>query len=218
MTRSLRSPYRAAWLAALALAGCAVGPDFKPEVPASPPSFADWHGGSPALIPPQARTDTAAPAGWTMFGDPVLDALEAHALTANADLQGAALRFLQSRAQRSIVESQQAPQLNASAGLTRLRQSENGETRRLLDAFDPPNQEQLIQVLSEPHNFYQAGFDASWELDLWGRVRRATSACTLSCTWASRACEAPTLASADSTARRTRPQRSSSHEASKPAW
>jgi NodT family efflux transporter outer membrane factor (OMF) lipoprotein len=173
MTRSLRSPYRAAWLAALALAGCAVGPDFKPETPAAPPSFADWHGGSPALIPPQARTDTAAPAGWTMFGDPVLDALEARALTANADLQGAALRFLQSRAQRSVVESQQAPQLNAGAGVTRLRQSENGETRRLLDAIHPPNQEQLIQVLSEPHYFYQAGFDASWELDLWGRVRRA---------------------------------------------
>jgi NodT family efflux transporter outer membrane factor (OMF) lipoprotein len=142
-------------------------------VPASPPSFADWHGGSPALIPPQARMDTPPPAGWTMFGDPVLDALEAHALAANADLQTAALRFLQSRAQRSVVESQQAPQLNGSAGVTRLRQSENGETRRLLDAFNPPNQEQLIQVLSEPHNFYQAGFDASWELDLWGRVRRA---------------------------------------------
>jgi len=173
MTRSLRSPYRAAWLAALALAGCAVGPDFKPETPAAPPSFADWHGGSPALIPPQARTDTAAPAGWTMFGDPVLDALEARALAANADLQTAALRFLQSRAQRSVVESQKAPQINAGAGVTRLRQSENGETRRLLDAINPPNQEQLIQVLSEPHYFYQAGFDASWELDLWGRIRRA---------------------------------------------
>ena len=180
MRTSVRPLHRVAWLAALAAlttlttAGCAVGPDFKAQAPASPPSFADWHGGSPALVPPQARADAAAaPAGWAMFGDPVLDALEDRALAANADLQTAALHFLQSRAQRSAVESQAVPQLNASAGVTRLRQSENGETKRLLDAFNPPNQAQLIQVLSEPHDFYQAGFDASWELDLWGRVRRS---------------------------------------------
>ena len=173
MTRSLRSPYRAAWLAALALAGCAVGPDFKPETPAAPPSFADWHGGSPALIPPQARTDTAAPAGWTMFGDPVLDALEARALTANADLQGAALRFAaepRATQRRRVAAGPAAQRRRRRDAAAPERERRDPATARRHPSAQP---EQLIQVLSEPHYFYQAGFDASWEIDLWGRVRRA---------------------------------------------
>ena len=59
---------------------------------------------------------------------------------------------------------------------TRQRQSEVGSGTRLIDALNPSNREQLIGALSEPHNLYQAGFDASWELDLWGRVRRAVEA------------------------------------------
>ena len=178
MTSSIRSPHRTAGLAALMLAGCAVGPDFKPEVPASPPSFSAWHGGSPELIAPQERerTSMAPPAGWTMFGDPVLDALEARALAASPDLQTAALRFAQSRTQLLVVQSQRVPQVNASAGARRARQSEDGDPTRLIGALNPANREQLIQTLSEPHDLFQAGFDASWEIDVWGRVRRSIEA------------------------------------------
>ena len=168
----------AATLAILAalLAGCAaVGPDFKAPTLDAPADFAAWHGGSAELADatraaPAAR---AAPRDWSVFHDPVLDALLARALTANPDVRTAALRFAQSRAQRGIVDAQQGVQVNASAGATRLRQSENGETTRMLDAINPPNSADIVQVLSAPHDFYQAGFDASWELDLWGRVRRA---------------------------------------------
>ncbi|MBO9648469.1 MAG: efflux transporter outer membrane subunit [Variovorax sp.] len=165
----------AALIAAVMLTGCAVGPDFKPQTPEAPADFAAWHGGSLELSGAQrtAPSASAAPQDWSMFNDPVLDALQKRALAANSDLQTAALRFLQSRAQQGVVESQKGIQVNASAGVTRLRQSEFGETRRLLDAINPPNQAELIQILSEPHNFYQVGFDASWEIDLWGRVRRS---------------------------------------------
>jgi NodT family efflux transporter outer membrane factor (OMF) lipoprotein len=159
--------------AALVLAGCAVGPDFKAPTPEAPADFSAWHGGSPELLDPQLRGTASAPIGWSVFADPVLDALQARALAANHDVQTAALRFAQSRTQRQAAEAQRGPQLNASAAATRQRQSEFGSGTRLVDALNPSNREELIGVLSEPHNLYQAGFDAAWELDLWGRVRRS---------------------------------------------
>ena len=170
-----RLPAVLACIAAL-LAGCAaVGPDFKAPTPDAPADFADWHGGAAELADAErsAPAASAAPRGWTMFGDPVLDALLERALVANPDLQTAALRFAQSRAQRGIARAQQGVQVNASAAATRLRASESGEASRMLDAINPPNRQELVKFLSDPHNFYQAGFDASWEIDLWGRVRRA---------------------------------------------
>ena len=163
-------------LAALMLAGCAVGPDFKAPAPEAPADFSAWHGGSAELLDAQARDAAGTPLGWSAFGDPVLDALMAKALAANHDLQTAALRFAQSRVQRQQAEARRGPQLNASAAVARQRQSEVGSGTRLIDALNPSNREQLIGALSEPHNLYQAGFDASWELDLWGRVRRAVEA------------------------------------------
>ena len=164
-------------LAALMLAGgCAVGPDFKAPAPEVPADFSAWHGGSAELLDAQARDAAGTAIGWSAFADPVLDALMAKALAANHDLQTAALRFAQSRVQRQQAEAQRGPQLNASLAAMRQRQSEVGSGTRLIDALNPSNREQLIGALSEPHNLYQAGFDASWELDLWGRVRRAVEA------------------------------------------
>ncbi|OUM03935.1 RND transporter [Variovorax sp. JS1663] len=163
-------------LAALLLAGCAVGPDFKPSTPEAPADFSAWHGGSTELLDAQVRSTQGAPIGWSAFADPVLDALMDKAKGANHDLQSATLRFTQSRVQRQQAEAQRGPQLNASAAASRQRQSEVGSGTRLIDALNPSNREQLIGVLSEPYNLYQAGFDASWELDLWGRVRRSIEA------------------------------------------
>jgi NodT family efflux transporter outer membrane factor (OMF) lipoprotein len=164
-------------LVALLVAGCAVGPDFKPTVPDAPAEFSAWHGGSTELVDPPGRGGAAAaPVDWSMFADPVLDALEARVLAANHDLQTAALRFAQSRAQRQVADAQRGPKLDAKASGSRQRQSEFGEATRLIDALNAPNRDALIGVLSEPHNLFQAGFDASWELDLWGRVRRSIEA------------------------------------------
>jgi NodT family efflux transporter outer membrane factor (OMF) lipoprotein len=161
-------------LFALALGGCTtVGPDFDPSTPAAPPDWSAWHGGAPELL---AQRPAPGLPGAPAFGDPVLRTLLARAGAANHDLQTAALRFAQSRAQARIAAAQGGLQLNASAGVARQRQSESGASTRLLDVIAPANRDQLVTALSEPFNLYQAGFDASWELDLWGRVRRSVEA------------------------------------------
>jgi len=164
----------------LLLGGCAVGPDHRPAQVQAPADWSAWHGGSAALL---GAERTAVPAGiasgdWKAFGDPLLDRLQARALAANHDLQTAALRFAQSRVQRTAAAAQQAPQLNASGSINRQRQSESGAATRMIDALGSSvaNRDQLIRTLSEPYNLYQAGFDASWEIDLWGRVRRSIEA------------------------------------------
>ena len=77
--------------AALALAACAVGPDFqrpKPDVPAA------WSAKSSSAAPSQANPGAAAEAAWwTSFGDPELSALIGRAAAANLDLQQAGLRI-----------------------------------------------------------------------------------------------------------------------------
>ncbi|SDZ53374.1 efflux transporter, outer membrane factor (OMF) lipoprotein, NodT family [Variovorax sp. YR266] len=165
---------------AFILAGCAVGPDHKPVEARAPADWSAWHSGSPALLGAerQGSFGGVASGDWKAFGDPVLDRLEAMVLASNPDLQTAALRFAQSRVQRTTTAAQQGPQLNASAGVTRQRQSESGSATRMIDALGSSvsNRDQLIRTLSEPYNLYQAGFDASWEIDLWGRVRRAIEA------------------------------------------
>ncbi|MDQ0032584.1 NodT family efflux transporter outer membrane factor (OMF) lipoprotein [Variovorax boronicumulans] len=174
----------AAAAAALALlvGGCAVGPDHKPSEPRTPADWSSWHGGSPTLLGAERgaapATASITSGDWKAFNDPVLDRLQAVVLAANPDLQTAALRFAQSRVQRATAAAQRGPQVNASAGATRQRQSESGAATRMIDALGSSvaNKDQLIRTLSEPYNLYQAGFDASWEIDLWGRVRRAVEA------------------------------------------
>jgi NodT family efflux transporter outer membrane factor (OMF) lipoprotein len=162
-------------LLCLTLVGCAaVGPDFRaPEVQA-PASYGDWHGGAASL------RDTALEAGtsqsFARFDDPVLRGLQEQALAANLEVRSAALRFAQSRMARNVAAGALGPQVNAHAGATRQRQSESGAGTRMVDAIAPPNRDALIAKLSDPFELYQAGFDASWELDLWGRVRRSVEA------------------------------------------
>ncbi|MEJ8855136.1 efflux transporter outer membrane subunit [Variovorax robiniae] len=172
---------RAVTVAALViLAGCAVGPDYKAAAIDAPADFSAWHGGSAKLAPAPQRASVpgAAPFGWSVFADPTLDALQARALAANNDLKTAALRFAQSRVQGDATRSQQWPQVNGSGSVQRVRESENGDFRRIISAINPGSVEELVKVLSDPHDMFQAGFDASWELDFWGRVRRSIEAAT----------------------------------------
>lgn len=174
------SAYFACSALALLLAGCAMGPDHRPAEPQAPADWSAWHGGSQALLGTERTVaPTAVASGdWKAFNDPLLDRLQARALEANHDLQGAAVRFAQSRVQRTATAAQQAPQLNASGSVNRQRQSETGAATRMIDALGSSvsNRDQLIRTLSEPYNLYQVGFDASWEIDLWGRVRRSIEA------------------------------------------
>jgi NodT family efflux transporter outer membrane factor (OMF) lipoprotein len=149
-----------AWTAlsvALFLCGCTASPDFvRPE--------SGLH--EAALTPRADHVDVATPSGsdvpiqwWTLFGDALLSDLQSRAQAANLDLQVATTRIEQSRAQLGIASSYLLPSVGASAGYTREALSDNGK----LAALGAP---------STPGDFWQLGFDASWELDLWGRARR----------------------------------------------
>jgi NodT family efflux transporter outer membrane factor (OMF) lipoprotein len=163
-------------LAALALAGCsAVGPDFVKPVPATPDDWTSWRSADESLRqPPGAGLPVPTP-WWTAFHDPLLDRLQQEALAASPDLYTAALRFAQARVQRGVADAQRGPELGLAAGLSQQRQSEYGASTRMFDVIGG-NRQALAKFLSQPFTLHQAGFDASWEPDLWGRVRRSLEA------------------------------------------
>jgi multidrug efflux system outer membrane protein len=139
-------------LAALALAGCVtVGPDYhKPPTPV------------PQLQEMDAARESAAhfqAEWWKQFGDPVLDALIQRAAANNLDLRIAVARLDESRALLGGAKSQYLPDIESGISYARSREQTPGfgDQRNTVTA-------------------YQAGFDASWEIDLFGGVRRSVEA------------------------------------------
>ncbi|WP_437882178.1 efflux transporter outer membrane subunit [Pseudomonas sp. LRF_L74] len=171
------SEYRrfAACLIAVTLSGCSVGPDFAKPKPAAPADWASWHSADPQLPTPAVSGQTLPGQWWLVLDDRVLDQLQQMAFATSPDLRTAALHYAEARAQRRTVAAQRGPQLDASGGVSRERQSESGASTRLIGSIaqDPAP---LVKQLSEPFNLYQAGIDASWELDLWGRISRSIEA------------------------------------------
>lgn len=176
---------RVTWLLLLPLCGCAVGPDFRAPEAAAPDSWQSRHGGSADLAAPAAADGLSssgdAPGsarlpGWADLPDATLQELLSKADTANSDVQVAALRLAAARKQRVAVSAAGLPQVTGSAAATRQRISRNGSSTRILDAIGGANKDVLLDFLSSPYSVYDAGFDFSWELDLWGRVRRSLEA------------------------------------------
>jgi NodT family efflux transporter outer membrane factor (OMF) lipoprotein len=158
----------------LAASACAVGPDFvRPDAPAparlsASADFIVPDGGS---VPVNESIDER---WWMQFSDPLLDSLEARAMAANLDMRVAALRLAQSREQRVVAAAARSPGVNQKISYQRQRQSEAGVGTRIVNVVAPPeNRAAITDQLAEPFDVYQPGFDASWELDLWGRVRRS---------------------------------------------
>lgn len=138
------------------------------------------------------------PRWWRTFHDPTLDALIAQAHAGNLDLQQAVLRIVEARTQMQSAAAQGLPNLRASAsyqreqlGLKGFLQSNGvyGQVDQLgapnspVDAVAPgaglalrQQANNVLGRLTSPVNLWQAGFDASWELDLFGRVRRSVEA------------------------------------------
>lgn len=134
-----------------------VGPDYVAPNVAAPAAFRDadstlaWKTAEPA-------EQFARGEWWKIYGDPALDALESRALAANQDLQAAAARVEQARAAAGLARSNYWPQIAANGSVTRER------TSATTDNVFP---DQLTTT-------YRAPLSASWELDLFGRVRRLT--------------------------------------------
>jgi multidrug efflux system outer membrane protein len=133
--------------------------------------------------PPQALAEPAVPARWSesatapaglpqaLFDDPVLAALTARALEANQDIALAAARLREARAQAGLVAAASQPSLQAHASYARERESANAPRAVMLT---PAGEVETDRGRSE--NLYQAGFDAAWEIDLFGARRQAAGA------------------------------------------
>jgi multidrug efflux system outer membrane protein len=142
----------AALSAALILAGCvSVGPDYHRVQPATPQLQ--------GLDAAQESNAQFQSAWWKQFNDPTLDALIQRAAANNLDLRIAVARLHESRALLSNAKSDQLPTVDTDLNYTRARGQEPGFT------------DQRTTVTT-----YQAGFDASWELDLFGGIRRSVEA------------------------------------------
>jgi outer membrane protein, multidrug efflux system len=138
------------------LTGCvAVGPDYERAELTTP---ANWSEPLPGV------TDAAhANLGewWREFGDATLNELVERTLQHNHDLREAQSRIREARAIAGVARGGLAPEVDAEATGQRLRRSENDLTPL---------------VGNNPENIYQAGFDASWEIDLFGGLRRGVEA------------------------------------------
>ncbi|RDS84398.1 TolC family protein [Dyella psychrodurans] len=178
--------------AAILLAGCTVGPNFTRPDAKLPGAWCGARCEAKQAVPSQTAPAPMSTAWWTSFNDPELVRLEERVADANLDLKVASLRLAESRAERSITAADEYPTVDGNASAVRERASANGVTSiagaltQSTHAATAANGTGAgVSVSpsghngssgSAPFNLFQAGFDASWELDLWGRVRREVEA------------------------------------------
>lgn len=134
--------------------GCAIGPDYRRPSLNAP---AAWR-----ITEPEAK-DLADTAWWEQFGDPVLTGLITSALKENKDLRIAAARIEEFMGRYGITRAALFPQAVA-AGI--------GQKKAVTDYTNP----RWGSNAENPYSDFQAFLSASWELDIWGRIRRATEA------------------------------------------
>ena len=136
------------------LAGCAIGPDYQRPVFDTPKA---WR------VEEKDARDTANTAWWHQFDDGVLDGLIDEALKQNNDLRVATARVDEYVGRYWVGRSGLFPQIGAYGSATRDRASERGAAP-------------IPATVPNPSENYQAGFSGSWEIDIWGKLRRATEA------------------------------------------
>lgn len=153
-----------------ALSACTVGPDYQPPRIAAPDNWSE----PTAHLDQQAGAARRLTQWWTSFNDPELDHLVDEAVAGNHNLKIAAQRILAARADRTIAAAGYYPSLSTQAGAQRTQLSKN----------------LTLPIQPNLYNAFQMGFDASWEIDLFGKTRRTVEAAdaTLdSVTWDQRA-------------------------------
>jgi NodT family efflux transporter outer membrane factor (OMF) lipoprotein len=142
-------------LSLLISAACAVGPKY--HGPPAVPMSAGW-------VEPVA-TGSVEDAWWRSLGDPTLDDLVQSAMAHNADVRVATAQLAEARANRSAAAAARWPQVDISGSATRNEVSGNGEIPIA-----------HIPGFNRRYGLFDAGFDASWELDLWGRIAKGVEA------------------------------------------
>lgn len=140
------------------LTGCAIGPNYKRPVVQTPAEYR-----APERLAGPADKASLADVAWaSLFQDETITRLVKTALLQSHDLEAATQRVLEARAQLGVTRSQLAPQLTASGGFTAARSSSIGSFN-----FIPAGTNLAA-------SYTQAGLNLSWELDVWGRIRRLT--------------------------------------------
>jgi len=183
---SIRTPALAV-LVCFALAGCLLGPNFERPQSDTPDVF---NRTQTAQASSKAVESEFSQEWWTLFNDPLLNSLEQQLTDANLDVAAASARLWQSRAEQRIAGAAEYPTLDGNASYDRERGSPNG-ILSLLGVSPTGSQPQSaagntpLGVAPLPgskgspaYNLYQFGFDASWEVDIWGRARRGVEAAT----------------------------------------
>lgn len=133
----------------LLLTACTAGPDYQAPAQDAP---AQWQADDKPAAERSQRDAEQLQQWWQQFNDPVLDDLIAQALAANINLQTARAQLREARARRDMATGQRGPELAVSAGAGRNK------------------------TAAGTANHYNAGFDASWEPDIFGALRRAQEA------------------------------------------
>ncbi|MCA9100289.1 MAG: efflux transporter outer membrane subunit [Planctomycetales bacterium] len=144
-------------LCALALvAGCRVGPDYRaPAVPLHRHWIQPAHYG--------INTNESPPVEWwTSLGDPVLDQLVLDSLSENLEARAALARIGEARALRGATRGEFFPKFFGVGNYDRRKISSNGTP--------------FFTTTTNPFDSYQIGFDSSWEIDIWGKIRRSVEA------------------------------------------
>ena len=184
--------WRAAIIGLSALAGgCAVGPDFHKPATWTPPHWAG-PGATPPTGPATGRVTsdisdaTPDPAWWDVFHDAELSALERRVASQNLSVAIATARLAQSRAQLRIAGAERYPGLSAAGSYTRAQYSTKMLQRIVSDVGKTPQVQQALggqlggasladesgQLSIPLFDQWKDSIDATWEVDLWGRVRR----------------------------------------------
>jgi multidrug efflux system outer membrane protein len=153
---------RALYIVVVALVGCgrlpAVGPDFVPPTPRVGPA---WEQAESAGLVSAGVLDVAG--WWRSFGDPALEALVHRAAAGNGELERAESRVREARALRRIARGDLYPQIGSGAEYARVDPSDTARDR------GPAGSTALRST-------YEVGFDAAWEVDIFGGNRRASEA------------------------------------------
>jgi NodT family efflux transporter outer membrane factor (OMF) lipoprotein len=172
-------------IAAVALCGCVVGPKYRRHDPPVPSAWREA-AARPDQAPLSRTTSDEADLSrwWRAFNDPELDRLIARALDGNLDLQAAGSRIRQARQQEIVEAAAGLPTLGANPQISRTHISKNSIPPALLNLFGGgggggASAAPGSNVFGQPGTNipeYQVGFDATWEIDLFGGIRRSVEA------------------------------------------
>ena len=170
------------WVMAIIVSACTVGPNYTPP---KPPDVANWNDVSARTgdtVTPQTNPD---PRWWNGFHDPVLTRLMQTSIAGNLDLQQAVLRVVEARQNEVAARAAGLPTVSGTGSYTReqfgargllLSRGVYGQLNAQANQLSPRTRSTISGVLNQigqPIDLFQYGLNSSWELDLFGRVRRS---------------------------------------------